>query len=64
MLYFYKFAGAGGLSQYYASPVQCLGFRKFGGGREVRAIFGISRGVEEFSGSRGVLRNFQDPGGG
>ena len=32
MLYFYKFAGAGGLSQYYASPVQCLGFRKFGGG--------------------------------
>ena len=51
MLYFYKFAGAGGLSQYYASPVQCLGFRKFGGGR-----FG------QFSGFQGGLRNFQDPG--
>ena len=44
--------GAVGLSPYYVSPVQCRGFRKFGRGWEVRAIFEISRG-EEFSGSRG-----------
>ena len=43
--------GAVGLSQYYASPVQCQGFRTFEGG--VGATFEISKGVEEF----------QDPGG-
>ena len=43
--------GAVGLSQYYESPMQCQGFRKFGGwgGGGVRAIFDISRGVKEFS---------------
>ena len=40
-------------SQYYASPVQCRGFREFRGGGGVRAIFKISRGVEECSGSMG-----------
>ena len=30
--YSFILVGAVGLSQYYASPVQCRGFRKFGGG--------------------------------
>ena len=47
--------GAVGLSQCYASPVQCRGFRKSGGWGGDQAIFEISK--------RG-LRNFQDPGGG
>ena len=66
--------GAVGLSQYYASPVQCRGFRKFGWGvRGVRQFSKFQGGggaalVEKFSGSRGVriyggLANFQDPGG-
>ena len=50
--------------------MQCRGFRLFGrgGGGRVWAIFEISKGVEEFSGSTGMricggLENFQDPRG-
>ena len=64
--------GAVGLSLYYAGPVQCRGFRKFGGGGggggELGQFSKFKGGVEEFSGSRGMriymgLANFQDPGG-
>ena len=63
--YSYILVGVVRLSQYYASVV--LGIPQIRRGKD-RAIFEISRGVEEFSGSRGMriyagLVNFQDPGG-
>ena len=50
--------GAIGLSQYYASPVQCRGFRKSGGGGG-----GGGGKFGQFSKFQGGLRNVQDPGG-
>ena len=63
--------GAVGLSQYYASAVQCRGFRKLGGGGGGGGSGNFRNfkggGVEEFSGSRGDedlwgLAKFQDLG--